>query len=267
MTIAESSTLTGNETSKHVVLFACLALAIASGSAIAEEKKQPEKTSGWSGKFAIGLNSLTGNTNTGLANASFDATYASKTPLTHNVDASASYGDRSAGRGKDRIETRNTKAAAYKAEYALDNEKKSALIGYLSYEDDNRAKLDSHIMVGAGYSRNLYKDKRHSLSGSIGAGYLSVKFTDTTEGYDEPAGRVSLAYKLNLTDNISLNEGVVVLASDTNTLIRVNSALRYKLTERVSVALTNKTTNNTFKPVTALDKTDNETGVNLVFNF
>lgn len=263
---AENFILTGTKKSKQVAWLTCITLVIVSGSAMAEEKKQEEPL-GLSGKFSFGLNSLTGNTNTGLASATLDATYTTDSPLTHNIDASASYGDRSTGRGSDRIETRNTKAASYKAEYALSEKRKDALIGYISYEDDLKAKLDSHTMLGVGYARNLYQSKRQRLSGSIGAGYLSVKFTDGTEGYDEPAGRASVAYKLNLTDTISLNEGVVVLASETNTMSRVTSSLKYKLTERVAVALTNKMTHNTFKPVTAIDETDSETGVNLVFNF
>ena len=221
--------------------------------------------SAWSGQFSFGLSSLVGNTNTGSISADLALRYDTQQALTHNLDSSIYYSDWSSGRGKDRQESRNAKMLDYRAEYALD--KKSALIGFASYEDNNIAKLDTQAMVGVGYSRQLLKTKRHRVSGAIGAGMLGVNYTDQTPSFEGAVGRAFLAYRGRLTDKISLHENLLVLGSANSTMTRVKTSLHYALSERTSVALKNQVVHNTHAPLTAKDKTDSVTSLNLVIDF
>ncbi len=219
----------------------------------------------WSGQFSFGLSSLVGNTNTGSINADLAMRYATQQALTHNLDASIYYSDRSSGRGFDRVESRNAKSLDYRAEYALN--KQSALIGFASYEDDNIAKLEAQSMIGVGYSRQLFKSKRQRLSGAIGAGILGVNYTDRTPAFDGAVGRAFLAYRGKITDNISLNESLLVLGSDNSTTTRLKTSLQYAVSERTSIALKNQVIHNTHAPMTAKDKTDSITSLDLVIDF
>ncbi|OQX03286.1 MAG: hypothetical protein BWK73_40020 [Thiothrix lacustris] len=219
----------------------------------------------WSGQFSFGLSSLVGNTNTGSVNADLAMRYDTQQALTHNVDASIYYSDRSSGRGFDRVESRNAKSLDYRAEYALN--KHSTLIGFTSYEDDNIAKLEAQTMIGGGYSRQLFKSKRQRLSGALGVGMLGVNYTDRTPIFDGAVGRAFLAYRGKITDKISLNESLLVLGSDNSTTTRLKTSLQYAVSETVSIALKNQVVHNTHAPLTAKDKTDSVTSMNLVIDF
>lgn len=233
--------------------------------AIADEASK--KNAGWKGQFSFNVSYLEGNTNTGRANLGLRVENNSGGKFSHIIAAHANVADRGSSRDSDRIETRSSRFASYQTKYALNPEQKASVVGFLSYEDDNKAKLDSHIMVGVGYERSLFNNERHSLLGSIGAGYLDVKFTDNTDGYSEPGMRGALAYKLKLTDSLSFRENFVILHSESNTLKRAKTSLSYAVTPSFSVALVNQITHNSFIPETAIDKRDDETSVNLILKF
>lgn len=260
--------------SKSLVYCLCLAASTLPGYALAKDKPQhqgkppaadDEAKAGWSGAFSFGLNSITGNTNKAAANADLEIVYDTQKSLKHTLAASADYGDRSVGRGKNRTETQDAKTATYKLDYILNP--KDTLIGYVGYESDLLAKLDTETSVGAAYSRKLIQTKRHKLSGSLGAAYVSREYTDKTPDLNEPAARIAFDYKGKITDKISINERLVVLVSDAFTTSRAKTSLKYALSENASLVLKHEVTHNTFIPVTAIDKTDSTTKLNLEIEF
>lgn len=229
---------------------------------VADEAKK-----GWKGQFSFNVSYLEGNTNTGGAKLGLRVENNSGGKFSHIIAAHANIANRGASRDSERIDTRDSKFASYQTKYSLNPENKESIVGFISYENDNKAKLDSHVMVGAAYERSIFKNERHSLLGSFGAGYIDVNFTDNTEGYSEPGARGAVAYSLKLTDKLSFKENFVVLHSESNTLKRAKTSLSYAITPGFSVALVNQITHNSFIPDTAIDKRDDETSINLILKF
>lgn len=231
----------------------------------APAEKAKKANTGWSGKLSLGINSSVGNANLNRLNADFVAKYKTATPWQHTIQAGVVRAERAPSRGADTIETKNENALNYKLDYMLD--KKSALVGYIGYEDNKKAKLDSQTMVGIGYERYKIGTPRHRFSAGVGVGHLDIKYTDGTPGSKGEALRASAGYRGKITDNISFRQKVVALKSEDRTMTRITSSLSYALTQKVSVALRNKVTHTSLIPATAIDKTDSTTALNLVVNF
>lgn len=230
-------------------------------AAAADEEEKP----GWSGTFSFGLKFITGNTNTGSGNADLSLVYDPQTNWKHTIAGSADYGERAAGRGRKKTEMQNASTATYKAEYALNP--RDTLIGYVGYESDKIAGLDSEYSAGAAYSRKLFQNKRNKLSASLGAAYISRDYNDGTDGLDETAGRFAVDYKGKITDSISISERIVVLAGSSFTTSRAKTDLKYAITDKVGVVLKHEVTHNTYIPLSAIDKTDSTTKLNLEIDF
>lgn len=253
----------------HIVLFSLLTCSLSIGSAVAhdvKEKKKP-KAGGLSGNFALGLNTSEGNTNIGRANISFLAKYGVKRPgsFQHTLLGAYDYADRGVARGSNRIETKNDKELSYKLDYNLTN--RGSLVAYLGYEDNKKAKLESQEMIGVGYELTGLGTKRHRFSVGLGVGDLSVEYTDGTAGFSGTAVRGSFGYKGKLTKRLNFSTGLVVLAADERTMTRAVSKLDYAMSDRWSLVLKHKQTRYDTIPVTAIDKKDDTTSLNVVFKF
>jgi putative salt-induced outer membrane protein YdiY len=241
-----------------------IAAFLISTTAFAEE----EANKVWSGKFKLGMASSVGNTNLGKLNVGLLMKTGVQKPrsVQHTIQGEIAYAERSRGRGTESIESKNAKELNYKVDYYLSN--KSKLIGYVGYEDDKKAKLDSQIMIGGGYERiKLGFSPAHRFSVGIGAVYLDVKYADGTPGFSEPAIRGSLGYRGKITDTISVKQKLVVLSSKARVMSRVVSSLNFALTEKTSLALQHKLTHNSLIPATTLDKTDSKISLNVVIGF
>lgn len=252
----------------HIMLLTVLACSLPVSSLHAHEKeKKAPKVGGWSGNFALGLNTSEGNTNTGRANINFLAKHGVTKPgsLQHTFLGGYNYADRGTARGSSRIQTKDDKELVYKLDYNVTNHR--SIVGFLGYEDNNKAKLESQTMAGVGYEWTGLGTQQHRFSAGLGVGYVSVEYTDGTAGFSGAALRGSVGYQGKLTKRFSVSTGIVVLAAEERTMIRAISKLDYALSDRSSLVLKHKLTHYDTIPITAIDKKDDTTSLNVVFRF
>lgn len=227
------------------------------------------KKSNWKGNVSLSLTSNVGNTNTGVLKSSAKAVYntgfSAEQPFRHTISARVTMSDRSAGRGKDRIETKNQKGAGYRVDYFLSE--KQSLRGLINYQSDNLAKLDSLVYAAVGYQHSLLETKNHKISAGGGIGYLDVEYTDNTPSVSGAAGRLSLDYVGKVTENFTVSQKLAVMGKSGFTQQLSVTRLEYALSEKSSIALENEVEHFADAPITAIDNTDSTTGLKFIYKF
>lgn len=230
-----------------------------------DDKSKQQPRSGWTGQASLSVSSSQGNTNLGRLNIGLMAKHKNDTPWTHLIRGSISQSKTAQNRDADKRTTKDIKRLGYKLDYALSD--KTALVGYLGYEEDKKIKLDSEKVAMFGIERHGMGSKRHQFVAGVGIGKLAVKYTDGTNKRSGTAGRVGLGYTGKLTDTLSFKEDIVVLYSKDRTMKRAKSSLNYALTDNVSISLAHEITHRNKIANTAVDKNDDVTNLKLVIKF
>lgn len=233
-----------------------------------KKAKKPAKE-GWSGKVSISLDSSVGNTNNRKIKASAKAVhnqnFNTEKPWQHTLTAAVKKTSISRGRGQDRRDTTDQESLGYKASYFLTD--RSSARGFAYYQKDALAKIDSFTMVGVGYEHTVLKTKRHAINLSGGISNVTIDYTDNSPSIEGAGLRVSAKYTGQLTDNISMKQKFVALGMEELTRSSSNTSLEYAFNKRASVSLDNEVIHYTSIPTTAVDKTENSTGLSLNFKF
>lgn len=231
-----------------------------------KKEKVEEKQTGLSGTFSASFSSSAGNTNKGTIKTNLMAVYKTKTPWQHIMFGSLDFSDAGRDRHSSKSTSKNKTILKYTGAYLLDEN--NVVAGYVGRETDKKAKLKSQLVIGVGYERRNLGTKNHRFSAGIGAGSLAIKYTDGTPNLPSAAIlRGTLEYNGTITDKISFNEKIVVMASDEFNRRRMTSSLDYAITEKVSVSLDHEVTIDNIIPRTAVDTRDNETTLSFNMKF
>lgn len=238
-------------------------------------KAKQETHSKWSGNIKIGLDSSAGNTNTSVIKGAGQIVHNKDFNKDHRFRNTAGIsfkkGDRAKDRDADRIDTVDREAANYKVDYYLTD--RSSARAFIFYESDNLAKIESFLMTGLGYSYDVLKAKRHTITLGGGISKVDLQYTDNSPSVEGPSGRLSLKYKGKISKNITLNQKLIYLGVDDNSrddLFTVNASvtsIEYAFNKKASIVLEHDVTKYSSIPTTAIDTKDDNTGLSLKLKF
>jgi len=230
---------------------------LAAGAALAQDGAAAEEM-GWQGTGELGAVRTTGNTDTTAVNLKLEFTHQSE-----------KWRQRFAGTALVSSKNGTKDNERYSAEAQADRklDENSYIFGVGRWDSDKFGAYDPQVTVTAGYGRQLMKSDRHALKAEIGAGYRSLKETDTGETSSEAIGRLLLDDSWQVFDSTKWSNRLLVESGSDNTFTQFNSALAVAMNARLAIKLGFEVRNNSKVPPGVSDKTDTTTTVNLVYNF
>lgn len=150
----------------------------------------------------------------------------------------------------------------YQGDYKLSV---GSIFGRASYEDDKFNGFDYQADFSFGYSRPLYDNGTHKLSGDIGLGYRTSELpTGVSDG--EGLVRVAADYTWNISENAQFRQ---LLSSDIgadSTISRSESSVSANIAGDLAMKFSINVRNNSGAPLGTKD-TDTESAVTLVYKF
>lgn len=232
-----------------------VALLLAPASLLAQDEEAPKY--GWSGKGEFGLLSTSGNSDTFSLNLGLEFIYDSE-KWRHTLAAAAvnseNNGDTTAKRW----------GVGAQSDYKLNE--KSYLFGALRYDNDDFSSYEDQATASFGYGRQFLDTEKQQLKMEAGIGYRSATVAATGVTEDGVIFRGLVDWIWQLTPSTSLGERFLVEAGSDNTYIQNDLGLTVAINSRFALNLAFQVRNNSdVSP--GVDKTDTQTGVNLVYNF
>ena len=227
----------------------------AEAKAPADESKD-KKEKHWKIEAELGLISTSGNTDTQTVNAKLAVEY-EKGDWRHLFRTETL-------RSKDSgVETANRDLALYRARYQLYDY--NYLFGLLRYESDIFAGYDERYTEVAGYGHQLYNLEVFKWDIEAGLGASQTNNTDNTS-IDEGIVRLATDLIWNFTETSSFGQEIFVESGNTNTSTEATSALKVKINSVLAMKLTYKIKNNSDVPP-GIKHTDTQSSVTLVYDF
>ena len=140
-----------------------------------------------------------------------------------------------------------------------------SIFGRASYEDDKFNGFDYQADFSVGYSRPLYDNGPHKLSGDIGLGYRTSELaTGVSDG--ESIFRLAADYTWDISENAQFKQ---LLSSDMgadSTISRSESSISANIAGDLAMKFSINVRNNSEAPL-GTKKTDTESAVTLVYKF
>jgi putative salt-induced outer membrane protein len=217
----------------------------------------PDAPPNWEGQAQAGISSSTGNSESSNINASALVSYTSF-PWRHYFSADINFAE------NDGDSTTERYAAAYKSEYFLSP--RTFAFGFLSYDRDQFADIDSRYSVAIGLGHAILNSERNILLFDIGGGYRQTNYVGTTEDSGEAVGQIALYYSGRITNNTNFNQNLMTLIGSKNTYVESVTSLQVSMTDTLALSLNYTVMYNSFTPPD-IESTDTFTSVSLVAAF
>ncbi len=215
---------------------------------------------GWSGSAELGFSNTSGNSEDRTLNARFDLDY-TQAQWRHNL-----FGD------TYRAESGNLRSAArtalgYKPSYFLSDV--DYVFASLRYDKDEFADIRQRWSQVVGYGRQLIKTGRTLLEAEAGVGARQTRYVLNPNNLQRNEGLLygGLRFEHRLSDSASLLQTLRVDYGKSNTALESISGLQLKVTEAVSAKITHTIRRNSDIVGALGERTDQITGVNLVYSF
>lgn len=245
-------------------------LAIASGSAIAEEVK-----SSWKSSAELGYVGTSGNTNTETVKAGFDISYEIEKWLHKgHAEAFSTTSETTDATTVPAIIKDERTAAKWlvsgQSDYKFNEF--DYFYGLISYEDDRFSGFQYQAKLSVGYGRKVIHTDSHELKLEIGPGYRKFRIEQApppaplAESENETLARVNAGYVWTISKTSKFTENLTgefgadqdELKSVTALTANINSTLAMKLSYTVK---------NLDVVPAGKENTDKEAAVTLVFTF
>lgn len=216
----------------------------------------PEFPQGWSGSFGLGFVATSGNTDTA------DLTMAGRMQYgagvwNHTIGFGAEFSEDNGVRNKEEV------FASYDVNRLLDERFYIFGLGSLSYDSFGTNKWDAFIGGGPGYRVIARQDVVWRIQAGPGLRYVRDQ---AGEDSTDIAAVASSRFFRSLSDTMTLTNDTDVLWSETDTRIRNDLGVNFRMTDRLSTRVSYRTDWNS-DPLPGLRKTDNRLGVSLVVGF
>ena len=150
----------------------------------------------------------------------------------------------------------------YQGDYKL---QVGSLFGRASYENDKFNGYDYQAEFTVGYSRPLYDNGPHKLSGDAGLGYrISEVMTGVSE--NEAIVRLALDYVWDINENAQFKQLLSTEIGGDTTISRSESSVSANIAGDLAMKFSISVKNNSDIPL-GTEKTDTESAVTLVYKF
>jgi putative salt-induced outer membrane protein len=212
---------------------------------------------GWSGKGELGLALSRGNTDSDSFIGKFDLAYSNA----HRKDAfgaSTQYASTGGIESARRYELHGTSG------FRLDE--RSYVYGSLRNERDNFGTYEYQWTATTGYGYEAIRSDAQRLFFEAGPGYRFAKDQGTRSHRNEVIGRGLVDWSLKLTPTASLVDSVLVESGRENTYARNLFGVQVAMSRTLAMKAGLETRYNS-QVDPGIEKTDNLTTVNLVYNF
>jgi putative salt-induced outer membrane protein len=225
----------------------------------AEENKGP-----WSGDYALGYLSSSGNTED--SSASFDFKTGYDLEVWHHLLKGKTFSS-----STDNDSTAENYQLGWKSIYDLDP--KNYVFGALDWNKDRFSSYTRQTYATAGYGRRILDSKRFILNLEIGAGYSKqraiiseTEFETLKENQDGSVGSLGGIFVWNISDNAAFEQSLNIFYSSDNTRTESVSSIKAGLIGNVGLVLSYTVKNNS-DVAPDIEKTDTYTSIALNYAF
>lgn len=245
-------------------LINCLALALLTSAAWAEDAKGP-----WSGTVSAGYLASSGNTDTNAWNFAAEGKY-DIDRWHHTLTGKAIGGNENDSGTSEAYKLR------YDVEYDLND--KTYVFGNAEYNKDRFSAYDQQLFETVGVGYRFIKNDKHELNGRIGIGASQADFRDPKASDPLPldprfgTSQNEVVYTLGgdyawaISETSSFTQELGIKIGSDNTYTESVSALRANVLEQVAVVLSYTIKRNSDVPV-GTDKEDTYTAISLEYGF
>ena len=232
--------------------------------ALAHEEDKDEDQGPWSGDYALGYLSSSGNSDD--SSASFDFKTGYDLEVWHHLLKGKTFSS-----STDNESTAENYQLGWKSIYDLDA--KNYVFGALDWNKDRFSSYTRQTFATAGYGRRILDTERFILNLEIGAGYSKqraiiseTEFETLKENQDGGVGSLGGNFVWNISDNAAFEQSLNIFFSSDNTRTESVSSLKAGLIGNVGLVFSYTVKNNS-DVAPDIDKTDTYTSIALNYAF
>lgn len=220
----------------------------------------PAHAEGWTGSAELGFSNTTGNTKDRTLNTRLDMDHAQGL-WRHNI-----FGDIYHATSEN-VRTAERYALGYKPSYFLND--RDYVFGTARYDRDKFADIDNRWSQVLGMGRQLINDKQTYLEMEAGLGARQSHYIVNADKLKHNEALLYLGARFNhtLSANASLLQNMRLEHGSDNTYVESITGVQFKVTDTVSAKLSHTVRYNNKITGARGKKTDQITGVNLVYSF
>jgi|APFEC2959095136_1045048.scaffolds.fasta_scaffold00038_2 putative salt-induced outer membrane protein len=216
----------------------------------------PQYEQGWTGSFALGISATSGNTDSG------DLSFAGRFQYgagawNHTIGLGGEFAEDNGVRNKESV------FATYDVNRYLNERFYLFGLGSATYDGFASNELDVFLGGGPGYRVVQTEDLAWRVQAGPGVRYIRDQAGDSST---DLAAVASSRFYRGLSESAFLTNDTDVLWSDTNTLVRNDLGVNFRMTDQLSTRVSYRTDWNS-DPLPGLRSTDNRLGVSLVVGF
>lgn len=214
----------------------------------------------WSGSAELGFSNTAGNSRDTAFNGRFELLH-ENARWNHEIFGDAYYKRSDGERSADHSQL------GYKPRYNLSQ--RDYLFGSLRYERDRFADIRHRWTEVGGYGRKLIDTDRTRLEAEIGAGARQTRYIDNPDNLDrnETIVYVGGRFGYDISETAEFLQTLRVDVGQDNTFTELVSGLQLRVTETIAAKFTHTVRHNSDIRGTRGKRTDQYTGVNLVYSF
>jgi putative salt-induced outer membrane protein len=220
----------------------------------------PAHAEGWTGSAELGFSNTTGNTKDRTLNTRLDMDHA-RGQWRHNI-----FGDIYHATSEN-VRTAERFALGYKPSHFLND--RDYIFGTARYDSDKFADIDTRWSQVVGLGRQLINSEQTYLEIEAGVGARQSKYIVNPDKLkrDEALLYTGARFNHRLSQNARILQNVRLEHGSANTYVESITGLQLKVTDAVSAKLTHTVRYNNKITGVQGKKTDQITGVNLVYSF
>lgn len=220
----------------------------------------PAHAQGWTGSAELGFSNTTGNTKDRTLNTRVDMDHAHGL-WRHNI-----FGDIYHATAEN-VRTAERYALGYKPSYFLNDS--DYIFGTARYDSDKFADIDSRWSQVVGLGRQLINNKQTYLEVEAGVGARQSRYIVNPDQLKRNEALFYSGARFNhrLSENARFLQNIRLEHGSANTYVESITGVQLKVTDAVSAKLTHTVRYNNSIVGALGKKTDQITGVNLVYSF
>lgn len=243
---------------KHCIAMTLAVLVAASGSAIAEEKKD----SAWKASAELGFIVTSGNTETKTSAGKADVVY--EVEKWRHTGHAEGYGQQSKdGASGEMVVSAERYELSGKSDYKFTG--RDYAFGIIKLIKDRFSGFEYEDTVSLGYGRKLIKGPAMELDLEIGPGARFYK-VDDGESQDEATLRLAGNFWWNMTDNSKFVQELLTEIGEEFTASKSVTAIQASINKTLAMKFT-YTVRHKSKVPADTEKTDTEAAMTLVYTF
>lgn len=220
----------------------------------------PAQAQGWTGSAELGFSNTSGNTSDRTLNTRLDMDHA-KDQWRHNIFGDIYHATANSTRTAERY------TLGYKPSYFLND--RDYVFGTLRYDRDEFADISRRWSEVLGFGRQMINNDQTYLELEAGVGARQTRYVNNPGNLkrSEALLYTGARFTHRISDNARFLQNVRLEHGSANTYIESITGLQMKVTDAVSAKLTHTIRHNTKFSGVLGKRTDQITGVNLVYSF